>query len=289
MTRLCAVLIALAIFLWQAPSFANAQTAVVAASTGVTTIAPCPSFCGGAGSVFDSDIDGGVGLDFSESSLNNAQGTGMARADLTGPFDLPVLRAESYSNPNARVGSQAFGMQGFYVTQSEYTLDVALAGIALDVPEVAGAFNADGRAFAQVMIFRDNDPSTDVSPSGDYGTMKFEVIPGTGDLELLADAVEPNGLATLTITPDNQVHIVGTTLTVSGLQFNDLIYVWAELVTSGTRGGFGDAFNTLDMQFVNPQGLSHTPHPPVPEPASLLLLGCGALALALRSANRFRA
>ncbi|MCA9242030.1 MAG: PEP-CTERM sorting domain-containing protein [Planctomycetales bacterium] len=288
MIRKCAVLVSLAIMLGQASTTATAQTAVVAASTGVSTIAPCPSFCGGSGGVFDSDIDGGVGFIVSQSSLDNAQGIGNAYADLSGPIDLPLLRAESYSNPNSRVSSQAFGMQGFYVTGSEYSLDVALAGIAFDAPSVPGVSNEDGSAVAHVMIFRDNDPSTPVAPFSDYGTMRFEVIPGTGDLELLADAVEPSGLATLSITPDNQVHIVGTTLTATGLLPNDLIYVWANLSTSGTRGGFGDAFDTLTMQFQNPQGLSHTPHPSVPEPASYVLLGLGALALGTRPSKALR-
>lgn len=264
-----------ALFLSQMPSTSSAQTAIFAAETRVSTISPCPSFCGGPGGASEFDSDGGQGLTTSFSSLNNVDGDGQALADLSGPTDLPILKAEAFSHVQALpvrssgVGAQAFGLQGFYVGATSYSLDITLSGIANDVPEpTAGDFNEDGNATAHVMIIRDNDPSSDISFTSHYPTMKFEVIDGN-ELELLADAVNDVGQQTLTIPPDNTVHSVSTTLDVTGLTPGELIYVWADVVVSGTRGGFGDAFDTLTMQFQNSQGLSHTPT--IPEPSTLAL------------------
>jgi hypothetical protein len=284
MTRNRALLFALTACLVLPRATALGQTAVFSAESGVTTLFPCPSFCGGPGSRFENDSDGGVGMMSSFSSLNNVDGIGNARASLSGPTELPILSAEAFSQSNSRAAAQAFGMQGFYVNSSEYSLDITLSGIAMDNP--APGNNADGSAVANVMIFRDNDPGTDVVPTSHYATMKFEVIPGSGDLELLADAVNGSGLATLTISPDNSVHSVSTTLTVSGLEINELIYVWAEVLVGGTRGGFGDAFDTLTMEFQNPQGLSHTPHPVIPEPTSVFLMLLGTAGLIAARRNR---
>jgi hypothetical protein len=210
----------------------------------------------------------------STSSLNNIDGLANAFSSLDGPTELPILRAEAFSQSNSSASAQAFGMQGFYVDGSEYSLDLTLSGIAMDNP--APGSNADGSVVANVMIFRDNDPSSDVFPTSHYATMKFEVIPLSGDLELLADASE-GGLAILTIPGDNLAHSVSTTLTVTDLQVNDLIYVWANVIASGTRSGFGDAFDTLTMEFQSSQGLSHSPHPTIPEPASAILMLFGTL------------
>ena len=265
------------------PVAVSAQTAVFSAETSVSTISPCPSFCGGIGGATDFDFDGGIGMTVSSSSLNNVDGNGQAMADLNGPTDLPILRTEAFSHAQAlpqrssRVGSQAFGLQGFYVTGTSYSLDITLTGIANDVPEPSPTvFNEDGSAVANVMIIRDNDPSSDINFTSHYPTMKFELIPGT-DLEILADAVTPIGASSLVIPPDNTVHSVSETLTVTGLAYGELIYVWADVFTSGTRGGFGDAFNTLTMSFQDPTGLSHTPPPAIPEPYTcmMMLVGLG--------------
>ena len=261
----------------------SAQTAVFSAETSVSTISPCPSFCGGFGGESEFDSDGGIGITVSTSSLNNDDGNGQAMADLNGPTDLPILRAEAFSHAEAlpqrssRVASQAFGLQGFYVTGTSYSLDITLTGIANDVPEATPTeFNEDGQASAHVMIIRDNDPSSDINFTNHYPTMKFELIPGT-DLEILADAVTPIGAQSLVIPPDNMVHSVSETLTVTGLAYGELIYIWADVLTSGTRGGFGDAFNTLTMSFQDPTGLSHTPPPAIPEPYTcvMTLVGLG--------------
>ncbi len=277
-----AALPALCLFLTGNPALA--ATAIFATETDVTTLSPCPSFCGGFGGAFDSDSDGGEGFVTSYSSLNNADGDGQARAELNGPTELPVLNAEAFSHAevlpqrSSRVDANAFGLQGFYVGGTSYALDITLSGIANDVPEPnPSVFNEDGSVVAHVMIIRDNDPGSDISFTSHYPTMKFELIPGSGDLEILADAVDGLGQATLVIPPDNTMHTVTTTLTISNLVPNELIYVWAGLTASGTRGGFGDSFSTLTMAFQDPAGLSHNP---IPLPAGVWLFGAGLAALA---------
>ncbi|MDA0824626.1 MAG: VPLPA-CTERM sorting domain-containing protein [Proteobacteria bacterium] len=261
-----------------------AATAIFAAETAVSTISPCPSFCGGFGSASDFDFDGGVGQTTSYSSLNNVDGDGQAQSELSGQGELPVLKAEAFSHAQAlpvrssSVGAGAFGLQGFYVGASSYLLDIILTGIANDVP--GPDFNEDGHVIANVMIIRDNDPNSDIEFTSHYPTMKFELIPGIDDLELLADAIDPLGQQLLVIPPDNVSHTVSATLEVSGLTPGELIYIWAGLNASGTRGGFGDAFSTLTLAFQDPTGLSHTA--PVPLPAAIWFLGAGVLGVARR-------
>lgn len=248
------------------PSVASA-VAVQAAQTGVITHFPCPSFCGGAGARFNSAFDGGVGFSTSFSSLSNGDGNGRASASLNGPTELPVLRAEGFSGPNSRGVGEAVGMQGFFYNgggSGSYMLDVFLTGVALDTDP--SPFTTDGSLTAKVLIFRDNNPATDTPYSTAYDTLKFEILPFAGDLEELADAG-----TTLQIIADGQVRSISTTLSVSGLNAGDLIYVWANLIGEGTRNGFGDGFNTLTMEFQDPTGLS--PHAPVPVPPAIALFG----------------
>lgn len=266
----------------------SAQTAVFATETSVSTSSPCPSFCGGPGGQFNFDSDGGAGMTTSMSSLNNVDGDGQALAQLNGQVQLPTLKADAFSNAqtgsqrSSRVTSQAFGLQGFYTSGDSYTLNVSLSGMAFDAP---GTSNEDGSVTARLMLIRDNDPSTPIDFTSDYGTMKFEVIPGSGDLEILAESIDGIGLSTLVIPPDGSQRTVTDSLTASDLDFNDLIYVWSTVTASGTRGGFGDSFSTLTMQFTDPSGLSSDPLPPIPEPSTLVL---GLLALAAMASQTRR-
>lgn len=271
------------------PSLALALTPILTeaavvevAQTGVITHSPCPSFCGGPGGTFLSDFDGGVGFTTSFSSISNSDGNAQARADLNGPTELPVLRAQGFSQANSRATGEAVGMQGFFYNgagSGTYNLDVVLTGIAND-PNPSPT-TTDGNVSAHVLIFRDNDPTTATDFSTDYSTLKFEILSLSGELEELADAGQ-----TLTIVPDNLVHSVPTTLSISGLNTGDLIYVWASLIGSGTRSGFGNGFSTLNLAFQDPSGLSHSA---VPIPAAGLLFAPALLMLgALRTRRAAR-
>lgn len=244
---------------------ASAQTGF-AAQTGVSTISPCPSFCGGAGAQFGFDIDGGEGFTSSQSALSNIDGDGRAEAVLTGPVGLPILRAEAFTaaSRSSEVRASATGMQGFYVGAdglSAYSLGLALTG------------QATGTVRADVLVFRDLDASSQPFFSTDVGTMAFEVIPLSGDLELLQRL-------TLSLPNDGVTQSVEATLAIEEVAVGDLFYVWAHLAAIGRNGTYGDAYNTLNLSYADATGLSQIA--PVPEPGTWLMLAAGLAALVWR-------
>lgn len=244
---------------------ALAQTAF-AAQTGVSTIWPCPSFCGGPGGQFGFDNDGGEGFTNSFSSLSNIDGNGRAEATLTGQVNLPVLRAEAFASPtrSSQVQASATGMQGFYVGLDglpAYNLTLALTG------------QASGTVRASVLVFRDLDPMSQPVFSTDRGSMQFEVIESSDDLQLLQ-------AFTLNLPATGSATSASATLSFEELAVGDLFYVWASLSATGLNGTYGDAFNTLNLSYVDATGLSQLA--PVPEPGTWLLMAGGLAALAWR-------
>ena len=244
---------------------AAAQTAF-AAETSVSTISPCPSFCGGPGSQSDRDIDGGEGFTSSQSSLSNPDGNGRAEASLSGAVSLPVLRAEAFASTtrSSQVQATATAMQGFYVGVgglTSYELELALTG------EATGTVRAD------VLVFRDTDPGSLPMFTSDRGSMAFEVIPLTGDLEMLQTftmALPGSGLA----------QSLFATVGIEDVAVGDLFYVWARLSATGRNGTYSDAFNTLNLSYADATGLSQLA--PVPEPGAWMMFAAGLLALAAR-------
>lgn len=165
----------------------SAQAVSVAAETGVTTISPCPSFCGGGGGVFESDLDGGPGFTSSFSSITTAaiNGVGQAQATLNGGgIGLPTLRAEAFSLPNASVSAGAAGMRKFDYNgaSSNFVLNVTLDGTVIDGPQ-----ELDAVLSANVIAFT----APDIDFTSDYGTMRFEVLDLSPGVTIL-DEVELN-------------------------------------------------------------------------------------------------
>lgn len=248
---------------------ASAQTSFAALS-GVSTISPCPSFCGGPGSAFASDVDGGSGVAASAASLANPDGNGRAAVQLSGVVGLPVLKAEAFASTtrSSQVQADATGMQGFYVGSgglSSYALELALTG------------QATGSVRADVLVFRDLDPASLPLFSSGRGTMEFEVIPLTGDLELV------QGLS-LSLSPNGTAQSLKGTVDIENLAVGDLFYVWAKLSAIGRNGTYGDAFHTLNLSFTDAAGLSQLA--PVPEPQAWALFVAGAAVLAARRRSR---
>lgn len=244
-----------------------------AAETGVAIIAPCPSFCGGPSGRFAFDTDGGEGFSTSYSSASNGDGNGQAQADLGGPTALGVLRAEAFSTGSSQVTSVASTMQGFYVGAGglpSYTLEVVLTG---ETTYSAGV---------TVGIFRDTDPSSEFLYTTDASTMFLEVVPLTPDLDRLETM-------TLSLPEDGTPQVATGSLTIMDLHAGDLFYVWATLNAVGRNGTYADAFQTVNMSFTDPTGLSQTA--PIPEPGTALmtlvgLAGLGGLAARRRIAMR---
>lgn len=250
-----------------------AIAADVAATTGVSTISPCPSFCSGTS---EFDIDGGAGFSSSYSSLDNSDGNGQAAASLNGGgAGLPMLRAEAYSGPDSRVGADAAGMRKYTYTgaSSNFTLDLTLDGEVND-PTTPPEF-PDASLVANLVVVL----ASDLDFSTDYGTFAFEIVAGTPDASLLDETrIDFFNLGLFDSGPQSVTQSVSFTL-----NDGDEIFVWANLLANGTRGGSADAFNTASLAFSsgNVAGLTA-----VPLPAGVWLLLSGIAVLARRSRIR---
>ncbi|MAE65352.1 MAG: hypothetical protein CMJ18_13860 [Phycisphaeraceae bacterium] len=224
---------------------------------GISTISPCPSFCGPIPPGHtDFAFDGGAGDSFASTSIDNIDGTGEGFASLDGPTLLPLLGAEAFSNANAQVSTNAVGMRSYlYTGASETTisLDLNLEGTVVDPSP------NDGEVRASIAVIR----LPDLDFSTDYATLVFEIVPSESVLG-----------RTELFLPDNAgLQSVPASIPFT-LQPNDKIYVWAGIRARGTRGGSGDALNSLTAAFSDPTGLI-----PLPEPgtATMLILAMASL------------
>lgn len=231
------------------------------AFAGISTISPCPSFCGGSGTHTDFSADGGEGFANAATDINNVEGSGTAAASLTGSTLLPVLGVLADSNPNARVTSQGVGYNAYTFTSTTaatISLNVVLEGSAT----AAAVNDASGRASVAVI------KGDDLPFSTSYGTLVFEIVPGSPELELLGtvELFLPVNVGNTTVTGNIPINLAP----------GDKFFVWASLSGSGVREGIVDADNTLTMQFSDASGIN-----PVPEPATawLLLLSIGCVLL----------
>lgn len=240
----------------------TALAAGTGAAAGVTTISPCPSFCGGPGGMFDSDLDGGEGSFAAFASLSNTDGNGSAQVALDGPTWLPVIGVDAFSGPDSRVTSDGVGVR-------EYTYNGPATTITLDITlkgEAGAPDPSDAYLQGNVAVIK----GTKLDFTTHFPTLIFEVVPGDPSLTL----VDYTSLGFSGYINDGMQTLTGS-LTVP-LQDGDNFFVWAGLSGSGTRGGYADAASTLDLAFSNDAGIA-----PVPEPTTALLMllgGAGILA-----------
>lgn len=239
--------------------FNTLQAATWGTQVGISTLSPCPSYCGGPGAVSDFSSDGGEFSDSAFTSLSNTDGNGQGRADLSGPTLLPVLGAEVFSGPDSRAESYAVGMRGYTYTGSSamtLSLDIMLDG------EVGGTMNpSDAWARSDVTVI--------------LGGVD-EFVPDSIGFEmlwLLTPTLSELGTSNLTLDlgagPQTKTDSIGFTLNPG-----DEFFVWAGLEAAGMRNGFGDVSNTLSMSFSDDTGINA-----VPIPAAVLLFGSGLLGL----------
>ncbi len=242
--------------------FTSAHAATWGAEASVSTISPCPSFCGGGGGMFDYSSDGGEFSTTAYTSLNNIDGNGQASASLSGPTLLPVLGAEGFSGPDSRADSLAVGMLGYTyagATAMTISLDIVLEG---EVGGTIDILDAWVRSDVAVILGDVNYYTTH------YPTFIYEVVPGTPGLSVLGES-----RLSLDLNAGPQTLMGSISFT---LDPGDEFFVWAGLEAGGVRDGYGDAFSTLSMSFSNDSGI--TPNI-IPVPAAIWLFGSGLIGL----------
>jgi hypothetical protein len=236
-----------------------AQAVPIAAAVRLSSISPCPSFCGGSGRVSDFASDGGSLATSAAQSLNNAQGDGRGDVTFLGPAGLPILRAEAFSQPNARIETRTFAMRAFdYIGAQALngSVDILFDGIA-SAPVVS-----DARLTANIGIAL----AQDLDFVADYSTWASEVVPGTPGASMLGEE-----FLSIPVNAGPQSLPGSVPFDVSP---GDRIFVFIEMRARGTRGGSADAFNTFTVDFSDPSSFSA-----LPEPGGLVLLGVGFAAL----------
>lgn len=254
-------------------SSTGAIAAAVNAEASVGSISPCPSFCGGFGTAFGNTSDGGAGVASASTSLHNVDGDGRVLADLSGPAQLPVLHAEAQSHA-ASASQRSSNVQAVGTAMRQYLYNGPATSVDL-MAVLHGAANAthpsDALLLAHVLAYA--GPDLDVF-STSYGTLRFEIIPGLSDLTVLDEV-------TLTVPTNGGVQSVNGTLSLA-LNDGDSFFVWAQLITSGTRGGSANGFDTLNLQFGDATGITPVGPAAVPLPNMVLLEAGALLALVLR-------
>jgi len=245
------------------------------AQAGVSTISPCPSFCGGPGRFSEFDIGGGPGLAIGQALVPaGVNGTGAAVAALAGgTLALPVLGADAFSEEDSRVSTEATAMHRYSYAgpTSSFTLSVTLEGLARDGLQ---AFDSRLVAYTDVVL------ASDLMFAVDVGTFRGEVVPLTpGASALATSTLDFRALGLI----DQGFQSVTDTLNFT-LENGDVFYVWASLEADGTRGGVAVGGNTFSMQFTagNVAGLTASTAP-VPVPTSVVLLTSALVGLAART------
>ena len=192
-------------------------------SASVFTFSECPSYCTGDLEIVE---QGGVDLDSSIATLNNASGNGQALAEVNGSGYTPVLKALSSSNENKGVNANAWGIQQYTYTGTEETI------LELNL-NLHGSVSGDGKIIGHVAVIKGDE----LPWTGDMATLIYEMV----------DYEDVLGHDSLFITSgDNQ-----TTNTVIEITLNpgESFFVRADLLTNGRREGAADAYNTFTMSF----------------------------------------
>jgi hypothetical protein len=243
----------------------------VATNVSISSISPCPSFCGGSGAVTEYANQGGEGDTFAATSLNNAtNGVGQGEADLTGGQLLPNLRAEAFANTNARVEVGATGHRAYDYVGSGETLQLDITLTGEEITPSGSPTDLDALVQARIAVILGDDLDLWTDPAA----LLFEVIPGTPGLSLVDE---------LQLNLDVNAGLQSVTGTISvPLSPGDRVFFWANLRTRATRGSTADAFDTLTLALDDVSNLVA-----VPEPGVAWLLGA-MLALAAREGVRKR-
>jgi hypothetical protein len=219
------------------------------------------------------DRAGGSGELSATAFLSNDDGIAQATAQLSGTLSLPELGVYVRSNAprrGGRAGARA---------QQEYRYDgavstTALLQVALD-GEVLNSTSSGNPLSADVAVILGRDLPVSTSEGTYAGTLLFETIPFSPDLDLLAHAE-------LALTGASIPQSTSANLTFT-LNPGDHFIVWAEMFAFAVSGQTVDALNTLTTSLSNVSNVTV-----VPEPASTALLSSlllGMIRLRQRSAS----
>lgn len=256
----------LAAALLSLPLAGAASAATMGAEVGVGSISPCPSFCGGSGGTSDFAFDGGPNETLALVNFDNTatlgHGIGQGRADFTGPNGLPHLRALADAEPNARVSVGSTGYRGFDYSGPATTivLNISLIGNA-ETPIGSSALDARIRGTVALVL------GDDLPHSTDPGTFLFEIVPGEPGLEQCGDVFD------MSVTANAGVQILNGSVQCD-VSDGDRFFVWSHLSASATRNSLASAFDSLEMSFLDTEGITA-----VPEPSLGLLVLAAAAAL----------
>lgn len=238
-----------------------------------TSVADCPSFC----TNFDFGAQlGGVGTTSTGiSSISQARGNASASAELSGGLSTPVLKAESYANPNSHGAfGSAFAVQGYTYNGAGETLvlDVNLDGLVTD-PEMDAS---DTSATLEVVlygtqnfVFTSSRPTLDFEFGANPLSQSASAGGGEASVFLQLDYTNP-------FSDSGQISID----VAAGQEF----YLWAFMRSEAEAGisapTSADAFNTGVMSFLGNPNLTAASSAVVPVPAAVWLFASGTLFLA---------
>jgi hypothetical protein len=247
----------------------QASAAFFAAKTAVSTISPCPSYCGGPGAIFEYDIDGGVGVGSSQSLVPaGVNGTGASAAHLNGGgLALPTLGADAFSEADSRVSANGAAMNSYTYSgaPSTFTMLTTLHGHVTN-----GTHAYDGNLSSNLEVVMAND----LDFASDFGTFHYEIVPLTpGATSLGTSSINFRALNLVDSGPQS----VTDSLTFT-LEDGDMIFIWSNLLATGTRSGVAVGGHTFTAEFTagNVDGLTPSY---VPVPAAVYLFGSGVVLL----------
>jgi MYXO-CTERM domain-containing protein len=206
------------------------------------------------------ESDGGFGVPIAGAiNTSAADASSSAYAAMTGPNSLPILRAKAYAPQAGWAYASAGATQGYSIGSTslpEYTLNFTFTG-------TMSTANAELRA--ELAIFNQE--------------LNGSVLPGCLNAYCLGvggPQIDPNLYVAVSLDAMAGPQTKQGSITITSYDSSKPLYVVANVWARGDSGAFADAYNTLNVAWANPTGL--TPLLAVPEP-SAALLGLAGLGL----------